>query len=295
MDGENVSHKSLDKIMFLSCAFGRVVVADFYRLKDDKSTQNKAQIAKDLNYNIIEVMGDSAKNKIDNKIINDLLTSDEEIICIASSDGGYIDIVKTLQEQSKIVINISDKTKHSETLEGAVDYFVLIKNNSSAQENLLAEKNTPKENNKTKTTNKIKKNKNAILLIDWANIGSENIENTILLASSDKILKKIIIYYQMRAGENKENFSQKMENFKSLGEVDIKISNSRKLTLETIKKDTLNSNENIIIFATSDGKFVDIIDEAKKQNKEICIITRSKKQISQRLIKNLGEKNIKFI
>ena len=85
---------------------------------------------KDKNIKDIRLSGGPEKDKVDKKIRKDALkiTNDHkniDVVCIATSDGGYTDTIKEIRGQGKKVVVIGEK-KAPDELRDAASVFIEI-------------------------------------------------------------------------------------------------------------------------------------------------------------------------
>lgn len=132
IDGENISYKKAEKI--LSAAKGQGVLdmkqVRVYGLQKDETTKGWTEKAKELGIKDIRLYGGPAKDKVDNKLQKDarqLINTEKniDIICIAASDKGYVDVVRRLGEEGKRVVVIGEAKAPAE-LRDACSLFIEV-------------------------------------------------------------------------------------------------------------------------------------------------------------------------
>ncbi len=130
IDGENISHKKAEKIMEIAKQQGELYSSRVYGLQKDKSTKGWSEKAKEHGIKDIRMSGISEKDKVDKKIQKDaqreiLQQKNVDIVCIATSDKGYADVVRKLREQGKRVVIIGEE-KTSDELRRVCNKFIEV-------------------------------------------------------------------------------------------------------------------------------------------------------------------------
>ena len=114
IDGENIAAKKAPKIMQIVNDYGVLDVGKVYGIQKDERTKNWMAKSKSFGIEDIRLYGGPQKNKVDKKIKRDarrLINQHKnvDIICLATNDGGYTDIIAELREAGKKVIVIGEK------------------------------------------------------------------------------------------------------------------------------------------------------------------------------------------
>lgn len=130
IDGENISYKKADRILQVARKEGKLGIVRVYGLQNDDATRGWTQVTNGKNIRDIRLPGPPDKNKIDSKIKKDIhgnLSKERniDIICIATSDGGYADIIRELKNKHKRVIVIGEN-KAPASLRSAGSRFVEV-------------------------------------------------------------------------------------------------------------------------------------------------------------------------
>ncbi len=114
IDGENVSAKKASAILDAAKAQGKLYEGKVYARQKDIRTRRWSDKARECCISDIRLYGGPEKNKVDNKIKKDarrLINQHKniDIVCIATSDSDYVDIVKELRSMGKRVVVIGEK------------------------------------------------------------------------------------------------------------------------------------------------------------------------------------------
>ena len=130
IDGENISYKKANLIINVARKEGKLGIARVYGIQNDDATRGWSQVTNGGNIRDVRLPGPPDRNKIDSKIKKDIhgnLSRERniDIICIATSDGGYADIIKELKNRHKRVVVIGEK-KAPAKLRSAGSKFVEI-------------------------------------------------------------------------------------------------------------------------------------------------------------------------
>lgn len=129
IDAENISAKYAEKIMNKSNEMGKIVEAKAYRRENDKHTKGWGRKGEKYGIKSILVPGGPDKDKIDKKIIRDIQSilpgKSDNIICLVTSDGGYVNIVNKVKNLGREIIVIGDE-KASSDLQEAADKFISL-------------------------------------------------------------------------------------------------------------------------------------------------------------------------
>ena len=130
IDGENIGTKKTDAIMNAVESQGKLYEGKVYGRQKDVHTRGWSDKAREYGIKDIRMCGGPRKDKIDNKIKRDArrLTKQHknvDIVCIATNDGGYVDIVKELRSIGKRVVVIGER-QASALLRESCNQFVEI-------------------------------------------------------------------------------------------------------------------------------------------------------------------------
>ena len=130
IDGENISSKKANAIMRAAEKQGVIDAAKVYGIQKDAHTKGWTEKAKECAIKDIRLSGESEKDKVDKKIFKDtkkavLEQKNLDIVCIATSDGGFVDTVKELRAQGKRVVVIGEE-KAPDELRQACSEFIEI-------------------------------------------------------------------------------------------------------------------------------------------------------------------------
>lgn len=130
IDGENISHKKAESIMKAAKNQGILYSSKVYGLQKDTHTKGWSDKAKECGIKDIRLCGGPEKDKADKKIQKDakqeiIQQKNVDIVCIATSDKGYVDTVKELRKQGKRVVVIGED-KAPEELRNACSKFIEV-------------------------------------------------------------------------------------------------------------------------------------------------------------------------
>ena len=130
IDGENISSKKANAIMRAAEKQGVIDAAKVYGIQKDAHTKGWTEKAKECAIKDIRLSGEPEKDKVDKKIFKDtkkavLEQKNLDIVCIATSDGGFVDTVKKLRAQGKRVVVIGEE-KAPDELRQACSEFIEI-------------------------------------------------------------------------------------------------------------------------------------------------------------------------
>lgn len=114
IDGENVGAKKALAILKAALSQGILFEGKVYGRQKDICTKKWSEKAREYGLSDIRLYGGPEKNKVDNKIKKDArrlinLHKNIDIVCIATNDSGYIDIIKELRSLGKRVVVIGEK------------------------------------------------------------------------------------------------------------------------------------------------------------------------------------------
>lgn len=108
IDGENVGAKKANDILNAARSQGKLYEGKVYGRQKDVHTRRWSDKAKEYGISDIRLCGGPEKNKVDNKIKKDarrLITQHKnvDIVCIATNDSDYVDIIRELRHFSGVV------------------------------------------------------------------------------------------------------------------------------------------------------------------------------------------------
>lgn len=130
IDGENISYKKADIIMNIAKRQGILFSDRVYGLQKDNSTKGWTDRAKEYGITDIRLFGGSEKNKVDRKIQKDAIREiiqhkNVDIVCVVTSDRGYVETIRKLRAQGKRVVVIGEE-KAPNKLRNACNKFIEI-------------------------------------------------------------------------------------------------------------------------------------------------------------------------
>ena len=130
IDGENVGAKKANAILNAARSQGKLYEGKVYGRQKDIRTRRWSDKAREYGISDIRLYGGPGKNKVDNKIKKDarrLINRHKniDIVCIATSDSGYVDIIRELRSLGKRVVVIGEK-QASSSLRTSCNCFVEI-------------------------------------------------------------------------------------------------------------------------------------------------------------------------
>lgn len=130
IDGENIGAKKATEILDAAQSQGKLYKAKVYGRQKDKRTRRWTDKAKEHGMSDIRLYGGPEKNKVDNKIKKDAGRSIDsnkniDIICLATNDGGFADMIKKLRSKGKRVVVMGEK-QASKSLRASCNQFVEI-------------------------------------------------------------------------------------------------------------------------------------------------------------------------
>ena len=132
IDAENVSSAHAASIEKEIWDIGNVAEVRYYAMQKDPATANWKTTIKEYGYKPILMAGEREKNKIDNKIIRDVIkvlndNKSIDIFVIISRDGDYTELVRFLKSNRKRVVILAPKNT-SKKLKNASSEVRVIKN-----------------------------------------------------------------------------------------------------------------------------------------------------------------------
>ena len=128
IDAENISYKHAEKILKLASEEGDVVEKKYYDRQKDSGTAPWKEAAKEHDIKRISMYGEPEKDKIDKKIKKDIrktikIKTASDVICIVTSDSGYIDIIKEITKVYEMRAVVIGEKKTPEVLRIAASDF----------------------------------------------------------------------------------------------------------------------------------------------------------------------------
>lgn len=130
IDAENVSHKKVDVIMRCVELQGVMDKGKVYGRQKDPHIKGWAKTTREYGLEDIRLSGPPQKDKVDKKIQKDARREISEhknldIVCLVTSDSGYVDTVDALRSRGKRVVVMGEK-KASEALRKSCSQFIEI-------------------------------------------------------------------------------------------------------------------------------------------------------------------------
>lgn len=114
IDGENISHNKAEAILKAATMQGVLFKGKVYGRQKDPSTKGWSDKAKKLALQDIRLCGAPEKDKADRKMQKDarkeiMHNKCIDIVCFATSDGGFADTITELRALGKRVVVIGEK------------------------------------------------------------------------------------------------------------------------------------------------------------------------------------------
>ena len=130
IDGENIGAKKAGRIMNAALTQGVVYESKVYGRQKDERTKRWSDKARECGMADIRLFGKPEKNKVDNKIKKDArkvvaMHKNVDVVCIATNDGGFVDVIKELRSQGKRVVVIGE-SQAPEKLRKSCSEFIEI-------------------------------------------------------------------------------------------------------------------------------------------------------------------------
>lgn len=134
IDGENISHNKAEVILQVAAMQGVLLKGKVYGRQSDPSTKGWSGKAKKLGLQDIRLYGTPEKDKVDKKMQKDarkeiMLNKSIDIICFATSDGGFANTITELRALGKRVVVIGEK-KAPASLRKSCNKFLRCKANN---------------------------------------------------------------------------------------------------------------------------------------------------------------------
>lgn len=131
IDGENVPAKESKRIFQTIDALGELDYAKVYGIQKDMSTRAWSQQANDIpKLKDIRLSGGPNKNKVDRKIQEDITKElgthkNIDIVVIATSDHGYVPVVKLARNSGKRVVIIGNRATSKKLMNECNEFICL--------------------------------------------------------------------------------------------------------------------------------------------------------------------------
>lgn len=130
IDGENLGAGKAQAIMEAARSQGVLYEGKVYGRQLDACTRKWSEKARECGVSDIRLYGEAGKDKIDNKLKKDArrlinIHSNLDVICIASNDGGYVDIIRELRARGKRVVVIGTE-KAAKSLRESCSHFIMV-------------------------------------------------------------------------------------------------------------------------------------------------------------------------
>lgn len=130
IDGENISYKKANAIMDVAKQQGTLFSNRVYGIQKDDSTRGWTDRAREYGIADIRLFGGPEKNKVDRKIQKDAVREvtqhkNVDIVCVATSDRGYVGTIRGLRAQGKRVVVIGED-KAPDELRNSCNKFIEI-------------------------------------------------------------------------------------------------------------------------------------------------------------------------
>ena len=130
IDGENLGAKKAQKIMKAARSQGIIYESKVYSRQCDGYTKKWSEKAGEYGIHDIRLYGGPNKDKVDKKIKKDAKRTisnhkNIDVICIATNDGGYVDVIEELRSQGKRVVVIGTE-KAAKSLRESCNCFIKI-------------------------------------------------------------------------------------------------------------------------------------------------------------------------
>lgn len=122
IDGENISAKKIDAILWVVNQVGVLDSARVYGLKNDRHTRGWTKRASEIDaLEDVRLSGGAAKNKDDKRIKQDMLNvilekRNVDIFVLVSSDHGYAETIRELRQKGKKVVVLGKENNMSDQL-----------------------------------------------------------------------------------------------------------------------------------------------------------------------------------
>ncbi|MCH5281837.1 MAG: NYN domain-containing protein [Lachnospiraceae bacterium] len=130
IDAENISYRKATKILNYIRKEGKSYDVRAYGRQKDQGTKGWSDVAKKSEIKDIRLYGKPEKNKVDKKIMKDMLRDidkkDVSEVILVTSDGDYTKTVKGLCQQGVKVHVIGEKNKISKHLRKSGCKFIQI-------------------------------------------------------------------------------------------------------------------------------------------------------------------------
>jgi len=130
IDGENISHNKAESIVNAARSQGTLFESRVYGRQKDSFTRGWTGKARECGIQDIRLFGEPEKDKADKKIQKDarrlvVQNKNVDVVCLATSDSGYIETIEKLRLQGKRVVVIGEK-KSSVELRRSCSRFIEV-------------------------------------------------------------------------------------------------------------------------------------------------------------------------
>lgn len=131
IDGENISHKKAEKIIEKSSNRGQIEFACVYGVQNNNSDKCWAKTSGKMNIKHIRLAGGSKKNKVDNKMFEEILNEAKkpnhaDTIVIATNDADFVPVVNEVKGMGVRVVIMGLESSLSDKMKKACDSFVYL-------------------------------------------------------------------------------------------------------------------------------------------------------------------------
>lgn len=131
IDGENISHKKAKKIIEYAKTLGSIEFSRVYGVQNNNSDKCWIKTSDELKIKHIRLSGGSQKNKVDKKMMEEILNeakkmSHADIIVVATNDGDFAPTVKAVDKMGVHVVVVGLKAAMSDKMKKACNSFVYL-------------------------------------------------------------------------------------------------------------------------------------------------------------------------
>lgn len=132
VDTENVTYKKINALVTTANTFGNIVYAVAYdRPSSGNHWQKWAEKTRNSSLDLKEVRGKQSKDLVDNAVKTDvkkMLADDKfDVLCLASGDGGYTDVIQSAKTRGKTtIVMYTNKSSVSHKLAKHCDKIIEI-------------------------------------------------------------------------------------------------------------------------------------------------------------------------
>lgn len=129
IDGENIGAQYVEEIIEKISEELEIQKKKCYIRHNEGATVHWLEVKKNYGINVLQIPGQPKKDKIDDKIkehVRQILNSNKiNVICIVTSDGGYVDIVKEIKSSGKEAVIVGEEKTPKRLREAATDFIEL--------------------------------------------------------------------------------------------------------------------------------------------------------------------------